>query len=248
MDEVLNEPLFHIFEARPPVIDRGECSILFWEIFPQAGKLPKLDGMEVPFQGEIEVCPQLTTPYVLASDFMPELFAIVEVIGEGDDSSDPPATLDPNITPTITLTPDPASTTTPTQEPGSVTPTNTPVSGPTNTPTADTTPPAISNASVSPSDFIYTTNDSCSPTAFNISVKVTDAGGVSSVSLNWTGSGVRSGPESMYYSAGKYVKNLGLFINPGSLSNFSITATDTAGNTSTLSLGWNLDVELCGGS
>ena len=78
-------------------------------------------------------------------------------------------------------------------------------------------------------------------------MKVTDASGVANVRLNWKGSGVRNGPESMNYSGGKYVKNLGLFVNTGSLSNFSITATDNAGNTSTLSRGWNLDIEECGG-
>jgi hypothetical protein len=52
----------------------------------------------------------------------------------------------------------------------------------------------------------------------------------------------------MNYSGGKYVKSLGLFVNTGSLKNFSITATDTAGNTSTKNLGWNLDVEECGGN
>ncbi len=65
--------------------------------------------------------------------------------------------------------------------------------------------------------------------------------------LNWSGSGIRSGPENMNYSGGKYVKDLGLFVNTGSLSNFTITATDNAGNSKTDSPSWNLDVEECGG-
>jgi hypothetical protein len=53
----------------------------------------------------------------------------------------------------------------------------------------------------------------------------------------------------MNYSGGGgvYFKNLGLFVNTGYLSSFSITATDNAGNSSTINPGWSLDVEECGG-
>jgi hypothetical protein len=135
---------------------------------------------------------------------------------------------------------------TPTPSSGADTPTPTqPADTP--TPAADTTPPTIKNASVTPKDFVYNTNGSCSPTSFKFSVKVTDAGGVASVKLNWTGSGVRSGPVSMNKSGSKYVKTLGQFVNTGILKGFSISATDNSGNTSSISPNWNLDVEQCGG-
>ncbi len=239
VDDRQEEPQFHLFEAHPPVIIQGECSILFWEILPQGDLLPKIEGVDVPFQGEMEVCPEMTTQYTLTSEFSPELIAIVEVIDEGEESGEITVTPEIGTTPILTVTPGSGVTATPTKVPSVE---------PTNTPAPDTTPPQISNASVSPNDFIYNTNGSCSPTYFNFSVKVTDASGISSVRLNWTGSGVRSGPEPMNYSGGKYVKSLGLFVNTGSLSNFSITATDTKGNTSTKNLGWSLDVEECGGS
>jgi hypothetical protein len=208
--------------------------------------------MEVPYQGEMEVCPGETTPYFLTSEVSPELVAIIEVIDEGENPDDPSSPPDPNLTPTYTLTPDPSVSPTPTATPdpgASSTPSQTPSSGPTDTSIPDTTPPVITNASVSPNDFIYTSDGSCSPTNFQISVKVTDAGGISTVSLNWTGSGVRSGPVSMNYSGsgGVYFKNLRLFENPGSLSGFSITATDNTGNSSTINPSWNLNVEQCGG-
>jgi hypothetical protein len=252
IEEGFGTPRSLFFEAHPPLIQRGECSILIWEILPQGERLPELQGMEVPFQGEMEVCPDETTPYFLTSEVSPELVAIVEVIDEGENPDDPSSPPDPNLTPTFTMTPDPLTSPTPTPTPGpgaSSTPTQTPGSGPTDTPIPDAIPPLITNALVSPDDFIYNTNGSCSPTYFQFSVKVTDAGGISSVSLNWTGTGVRSGPVAMNYSGGGgvYFKNLGLFVNTGSLSSFSITATDNAGNSSTINPGWSLDVEECGG-
>ena len=239
VDERQEEPQFHLFEAHPPEIIQGECSILIWEILPQGDQLPKIEGVDVPFQGEMEVCPEMTSQYTLTSEFSSELIAIVEVIIEGEESGDVTATPQIGTTPTLTVIPGSGVTSIPTKVSSG---------GPTDTPTPDTTSPQISNASVSPNDFIYNTNGSCSPTTFKFSAQVTDASGISSVRLNWTGSGIRSGSESMNYSGGKYVKDLGLFVNTGSLSNFSITATDNAGNSSTKNLGWSLDVEECGGS
>ena len=47
-------------------------------------------------------------------------------------------------------------------------------------------------------------------------------------------------------SGSTYLKYLGLFNNAGLMTGFSITATDKAGNSSTLSLpGWNLEIEEC---
>lgn len=250
VNERLEEPEFLVFEAHPPLIHKGECSILFWEVHPPGEYSPQIDGVEVPFQGEAEVCPEITTSYLLTSEFSPDALVTIEVISEGEEPVSTTVVPEDGITPTPTTASGSGATNTPTTKPSNNptdTPTTKPSNDPTDTPTPDTTPPVISNASVSPNDFIYNTNGSCSPTTFKFSVKVTDSGGISSVKLNWSGSGVRSGPENMNYSGGKYVKNLGLFVNTGSLSNFSITATDNAGNTSTKNLGWNLDVEECGG-
>jgi hypothetical protein len=47
-------------------------------------------------------------------------------------------------------------------------------------------------------------------------------------------------------SGSTYFRYVGAFQNPGSLSSFSITATDKAGNSSQLSIpSWQLDVEQC---
>ncbi len=239
VDERYEESRFLVFEAHPPLIQKGDCSILFWEVHPPGENPPQIDGVEVPFLGETEVCPEITTSYLLTSESSPDALVTIEVISEGEEPLSTTVVPEDGITPSPTTVSGSGPTNTPTTKPSN---------DPTDTPTPDTTPPVISNASVSPNDFIYNTNGSCSPTTFKFSVKVTDSGGVSSVKLNWSGSGIRSGPENMNYSGGKYVKNLGLFVNTGSLSNFSITAKDNAGNTSTKNLGWNLDVEECGGS
>lgn len=251
VEEGFEEAQSLFFEAHPPLIQRGDCSMLVWEIRPEREQSPLLEGREVPFQGEMEVCPEETTPYFLTGEFPQELVAIVEVIDEGEGPPEPGFTPDPDQTLTPSQTPDPTRSPTPTEtsSPGSSpTPTETPSSDPTDTPLADTTPPQLSNASVTPNDFIYNTNGSCTPTFFQFTVKVTDASGIASVSLNWTGIGVRSGPVSMNYSGDVYFKNLGLFENTGSLSGFSITATDNAGNSSTINPTWSLNVEQCGGN
>ncbi|MGB2955092.1 MAG: hypothetical protein WBB64_03890 [Anaerolineales bacterium] len=238
-----NEPppdLTVLFEAHPPEIQQGECSVLIWEVYPAEGGETILQGELVPFTGEKEVCPEEPTVYELIAvrNGMETSSFVTIYILDGDN----PPSDEENITTTpgtiITVTPSPG---------GGVTSTPTPSGGSTNTPTSDKTPPTISGASVNPNDFIYNTNGSCSPTAFNFSVNVTDAGGISSVKLNWTGTGIRSGPENMYLSGGKYVNNLGLFVNTGTLSGFSITAIDNSGNISTINPSWSLDVEECGG-
>lgn len=237
------------FEGFPPVIDQGECAILLWEVGPHSDILPMIDGQEVDFFGEREVCPNQTTTYYLASldpQRPLEAFVTIEVIG-GEE-----------ITPEVAGVPD--SDDGPTNTPSSSssssgvtpTPTNKPAAQATHTPTpkpVDTTPPSISGASISPSSFIYNTNGSCTPTKFTISANVSDAGGIKSVVLNWTGSGVRSGPATMNGSGGKYTVKVGKFVNTtGQLSNFSITATDKAGNIKKINLGWSVNVEECGGS
>jgi hypothetical protein len=108
-------------------------------------------------------------------------------------------------------------------------------------------------------DWCYTT---CSGTAndcgedstyesFYFTVVVTDnvsSGNDISVSLNWTGSFALRRPLSMHWggSGSTYFRYMGSFQNSGTLSGFSITATDKAGNTAQLSLSsWQLDVEDC---
>jgi hypothetical protein len=147
-------------------------------------------------------------------------------------------------TPGVTSTPGPGVTSTP--APG-VTPTST---------TPDTTKPVISNPSDNTDiDYCFetcpgTSND-CGVESFFITVSVTDnvsSGNDISVTLNWTGSVVRSGPLSMHWSGtgSTYFRYIGSFQNSGMLSSFSITATDKAGNSAQLSLSsWQLDVEDC---
>lgn len=238
-----NEPppdLAVFFEGHPPEIHQGECAMLIWEVNPGEGGETILQGELVPPAGEMEVCPTEPTLYELIAvrfDTGTSSFVMVDIIdGESPETNGDDITITPGIIITTTSIPSGGGTNTPA-----------PSGGPTDTPSPDTTPPNISGASVTPNTFVYNTNGSCSPTSFNFSVNVTDAGGVASVRLNWTGSGIRSGPENMNYSGGKYVKDLGLFVNTGSLSNFTITATDNVGNSKTDSPSWNLDVEECGG-
>ena len=239
-----NEPspdLTVIFEARPPEILQGECSVLVWEVNPLEGGETIIQGELVPPAGEMEVCPTEPTLYELIAvrfDTGTTSFAMIDILdGDSPVPEGDGITITPGLIITTTSVPSGGGTNTPK-----------PPSGPTDTPAPDTTPPTISGASVSPNDFVYNTNGSCSPTAFNFSVNVTDAGGVASVKLNWIGSGVRSGPVNMNPSGGKFIKSVGQFIGTtGSLSSFSITATDNSGNIRTISPSWNLDVEECGG-
>jgi hypothetical protein len=101
---------------------------------------------------------------------------------------------------------------------------------------------------VNPTDFIYSVPCSETPTAYYFSVNVSDAGGVASVVLDWTGYGVRDGPVTMNFIGGnQYVYSLGAFQNDGAMDTFTITATDNASNSSTVSPSWYLIIELCGG-
>ena len=255
---IVDEDMFEIFfpdpqliirfEGAPNAIQRGECSHLTWEVTPHDGGENFYMGQPVPPIGEVEVCPEESTLYeLIAVRHESEMvsFVTIEVFdGEGISEVDG-----------ITGTPEPGVTSvassivaTPTKKPKSKS-SGSSQQNPTSTsaPAKDTTPPKIKNASVTPKDFVYNTNGSCSPTSFKFSVKVTDAGGVASVKLNWTGSGVRSGPVSMNKSGSKYTKSLGQFVNTGKLKGFSITAKDKAGNTSQIKPNWKLDVEECGG-
>ena len=238
------------FEGEPRSIHRGECSYLHWEVFPPDSVETIFQGELVDPQGEVEVCPGESTLYELIAvrnESEVVSFVIIEVFDNDQIVDDDLITDTSGAAVTVVAS---SVGPTPTKKPkndGSSSSNPIPTLTPVPPPAADTTPPTIKNASVNPKDFVYNTNGSCSPTSFNFSVKVTDAGGVASVKLNWTGSGVRSGPVSMNKSGGKYVKSLGQFVNTGKLKGFSITAKDKAGNTSTISPKWNLDVEQCGG-
>jgi hypothetical protein len=241
-----------VFDANPPEIHQDECSTLFWEVTPPEGGETLLDGQPVSPAGEQQVCPRETSFYELIAvrnDVGQSIFLAVNVLGEGQpEEIAQEITLTPAIGVTLTSPPPAQPTATHKPSSGSSGPTSTPQAPPpTNAPAIDTSPPVIKSASVSPNSFVYTSNGTCSPTAFKFSVKVTDSGGIARVVLNWTGSGVRSGPAAMNLSGGKYFRNLGQFNNTGSLSGFTITATDKAGNKSTISPGWHLDVESCGG-
>jgi hypothetical protein len=227
------------FMAVPNQIQRGECSVLGWAVIGPEGLSVALDGNPVDYGGEMRVCPEGTTTYLLMVEGIGEPREVVQTVEvlEGD-AQEPVETAYLEI-------PDEEATATPgaSSPPPSTSPP--PTSAPTSAP-PDTTGPTISGASVN-TFFVYTTGSGCSPTTFKFRVSVSDPSGVASVKLNWNGSGVRSGPVTMNYSGGKYAYDLGLFNNTGDLSNFSITATDARGNTSKINPGWNLSVEQCGG-
>jgi hypothetical protein len=235
--------IFVFLTANPPEIQRGECSQLFWEVGPEREYDLVLDGEAVPLFGEKQVCPPETRSYELQIGYegqtLAEYTTVTVLDGEGD------------VTPEVTVTAMPGVTSTP--APGV---TSTPAPGVTpTTPPADNTNPVIGTPYRN-RDYCFTTcsgtaND-CGAESFYFSVSVTDnvsSGNDITVTLNWTGSGVRSGPVSMHWggSGSTYFRYVGAFQNPGSLSSFSITATDKAGNSSQLSIpSWQLDVEQCG--
>ncbi len=221
------------FLAVPNQVGRGECSDLGWQVLAPEGFEVTLNETPVDYIGGLQVCPEETTEYTIrvkGGDQQEEALQVVEVIEESVPEEAH-----------VSATDEPVSPSAPTQESSAPHPTTAPTSPP-----PDTTGPTISGASANPS-FIYTTGGGCSPTTFIFRVSVSDPSGVATVQLNWKGSGVRSGPVMMNYSGGKYAYDLGLFNNPGDLSNFSITATDTKGNASKINPGWNLSVEQCGG-
>lgn len=226
--------LFVFLGADPPEIQRGDCSTLHWEVGPEREYDLQLEGEEVPVFGEMRVCPTETKSYELKVGYgeqsLAEYTTVTVLDGEGGTS------------PQITQTPSPGVTSTP--APG-ITPT---------TPPADNTKPVIGTPTKN-RDWCYVTcsgtSNDCGAESFYITVSVTDnvsSGNDISVTLNWTGSGVRSGPLSMHWggSGSTYFRYVGAFQNSGTLSSFSITATDKAGNMAQLSLsGWQLDVEQC---
>ncbi len=206
------------FIAEPEVIPRGTCAELYWEVgMPEPYEVTLEEELVEPAMGR-EVCPEETTTYHL----------VVHRPGEPVERSVTIEVLDEGEQPGPSGGPGPTTTTHP--------------------PAPDTTPPTISNPSVDPDDWIYDVPGGCTPNAFYISVEVTDAGGVASVILDWDGNGVRSGPATLNPIGGNlYVHSLGAFMQPGSLNGFSITATDNASNSSTVTPSWNLDIENCGG-
>jgi hypothetical protein len=209
-----------VFTAAPQEISRGQCAELYWEVqSPEPYEITLGDQLVEPVMG-FEVCPEETTTYHLIvhrGEEPVERTQTIVVLGEGEVAG-----------PTPTPGPGPAPTAPP--------------------PGPDTTPPSISGWSVNPTDFIYSVPCSETPTAYYFSVNVSDAGGVASVVLDWTGYGVRDGPVTMNFIGGnQYVYSLGAFQNDGAMDTFTITATDNASNSSTVSPSWYLIIELCGG-
>ncbi|MGD2253418.1 MAG: hypothetical protein PVF70_10950 [Anaerolineales bacterium] len=207
-----------LFAAAPQEISRGQCAELYWEVHsPEPYEITLGEYLVDPVMS-VEVCPEETTTYHL-------------IVHRGEEPVERTQTV-------VVLGEGGVAEPTP-GEPGP---------GPTAPPPApDTTPPTISGESFSPS-FVYVYGGTCTPTDFYISVNVSDAGGVASVVLDWTGYGVRDGPVTMNFIGGnQYVYALGAFMQSGWLDGFSITATDNASNTSSVTPSWNLDIEACGG-
>ena len=119
------------------------------------------------------------------------------------------------------------------------TPTYTPVPAP-----ADTTPPSVSITQINPADTGYYITG-CGPNSITVQAHVTDASGVSSVTLAYRYSGGTTASLPMTSLGGNnYQAVLPLDINTynalhgvnGSVS-FTVTATDTRGNTASASGG-----------
>ena len=146
------------------------------------------------------------------------------------------------LTPTFTVTPVPAvitSTYTAIPIPPEITPTFTSVPVP-----VDTTPPAINITQVTPSDVGYYITG-CGPNSITVRANVTDASGISNVTLTYQYSNGTSSTLSMPSSgAGNYQAVLPLDMNTynallgvnGTVS-FTVNATDTHGNTGHASSG-----------
>lgn len=205
------------FLAEPPQINRGECADLYWEIdMPEPYEVTLDDEFVEPVMAR-EVCPEATTTYLLTVHTQEGRLERTQTVEVLGEVAGPTPTTGPGAT--VTQPPAP-----------------------------DTTPPVITNWNVDPADYIFThgTGETCTPAAFYFSVTVTDSGGVASVTLDWDGHGVRDGPAILNPIGGNlYVHSLGLFVNDGWLDNFSITATDYASNSSSVTPSWNLDVERC---
>ncbi len=230
------DDIFVFLEANPPEIQRGECSVLFWEVGPDREYELMLEGEEVPLFGEMQVCPQETQSYELHIAYEGRTLAESTTVTVLDGEGGIPSGVTSTPAPGITSTPAPGVTTTP--------------------PPVDNTKPVIASPYSSPDDYCFTTcsgtaND-CGVESFYFTVIVTDdvsSGNDISVSINWTGSVVRSGPTPMHWggSGSTYFRYVGAFQIAGTLSSFSITATDKAGNMAQLLIpNWVLDVEDCG--
>lgn len=130
--------------------------------------------------------------------------------------------------------------------PGVVAPPTTTGTGP----AADTAPPGIGAATVSPST-IYDSpcNSAPTPTTSTVRVPVTDSGGVASVTIAWQLYG-RSGQTTASLVDGQYQATVGPFEQPvGGLlpetANITITARDIAGNQSQSTANTILTVNSC---
>jgi hypothetical protein len=114
----------------------------------------------------------------------------------------------------------------------------------------DTTPPTIGAGTASPA-LIYTSPcaSGSTPTTSQVSVPVTDAGGVASVTIAWTLAN-RSGQVTASLVSGQYQGTVGPFPNPVATTlpkktNLTITALDSFGNQSQSTANTILTVNAC---
>lgn len=156
-------------------------------------------------------------------------------------SSNPPS---PTSSGATTTKPGQTTTTTvePADDPGSTTTTTTRrVVPPPPPPPRDTTPPKIGGTGASPPRI--NTVDCPEPVSSTASVTVTDDKGVQSVTVSWTGAG--SDSASLSQNGDTWSGNIGTFTEPGPVD-WTVTATDAAGNSSTVP-GGRITVSACNG-
>ncbi len=152
----------------------------------------------------------------------------------------------PSSAPSGTTTTRPGQTTTttvePADDPGSTTTTTTRrVVPPPPPPPRDTTPPVISNPAAS--NLRIFTVDCPDPHSSPVSATVTDNKGVQSVTVSWTGAG--TGSANMSGDGSAWSGSIGTFTQSGSVE-WTITATDAAGNSTSVS-GGKISVSNCAG-
>jgi hypothetical protein len=119
------------FTADRTELPRGECALLMWTT--EGGEVVHLDGGEVPPSGEIEVCPESTTPYTLAvyvgvgppSPPVAERDLVITV-GEPQATTPSPTTAVPTTTARPTATGVPTTSTPTTSAPTPTTPSGCP--------------------------------------------------------------------------------------------------------------------------
>jgi RNA polymerase sigma factor (sigma-70 family) len=139
--------------------------------------------------------------------------------------------------PIPTTTTQPTRRTTTTTPPRRTTTTTTAVQPPPPPPpppttTGDTTPPVITNATASP-DEIFASDCAEELTESLVSMTATDNVGVTSATLSWSGPGEAPGGSKGMTNNGKtWTAVLGPFQSTGRIVNWTVTATDAAGNTS----------------